>query len=232
VACIVQQKLKLRVLPFACEGTVAPDVEWPCHRFCRKACPGVPASTTKGKDFATSRGAMGRRKALIGCASDRPRLQYRPWLASCSRASATLPGSTRGTMRNAHRHIRAMQSRPRFALLSRRGRTRRQVPERVEGECIQCGNCCMDHRCMFLEPAGPQRFRCGHLPHFALCVRCRIAGLSTSQATHCALPMPQLLCDGHTQAGDPYRAGHCEIAGRAKAAHRAAFQWGRRRRLT
>jgi hypothetical protein len=35
------------------------------------------------------------------------------------------------------------------------------VPENIEGECIQCGNCCMNHQCMFLESAGPSRFQCG-----------------------------------------------------------------------
>jgi hypothetical protein len=33
---MVQQKLKLRMLPFACEGTVTPDVKRPCHGFAAK----------------------------------------------------------------------------------------------------------------------------------------------------------------------------------------------------
>ncbi|MBC7916172.1 MAG: hypothetical protein H7Y28_00030 [Rhodoferax sp.] len=35
------------------------------------------------------------------------------------------------------------------------------VPETIHGECIQCGNCCMNHQCMFLEQVDAKRFQCG-----------------------------------------------------------------------
>lgn len=37
----------------------------------------------------------------------------------------------------------------------------RKVPENIHGECIQCGNCCMNHKCMFLEQIETHRFQCG-----------------------------------------------------------------------
>jgi hypothetical protein len=35
------------------------------------------------------------------------------------------------------------------------------VPEEIHGECVQCGNCCMDRRCVFLEPMGLDKYQCG-----------------------------------------------------------------------
>jgi hypothetical protein len=37
----------------------------------------------------------------------------------------------------------------------------KEVPTEIHGSCVQCGNCCMDHRCMFLEPIGDNKFNCG-----------------------------------------------------------------------
>jgi hypothetical protein len=37
----------------------------------------------------------------------------------------------------------------------------KEVPTEIHGSCVQCGNCCMNHRCMFLEPAGDGKFNCG-----------------------------------------------------------------------
>lgn len=35
------------------------------------------------------------------------------------------------------------------------------VPAEISGSCVQCGNCCMDKRCMFLEPLADGRYQCG-----------------------------------------------------------------------
>ena len=35
------------------------------------------------------------------------------------------------------------------------------VPQEIHGACVQCGNCCMDKRCMFLEPTPEGRYQCG-----------------------------------------------------------------------
>ena len=35
------------------------------------------------------------------------------------------------------------------------------VPADITGSCVQCGNCCMDKRCMFLEPMAEGRYQCG-----------------------------------------------------------------------
>jgi len=36
-----------------------------------------------------------------------------------------------------------------------------QVPQAMGGSCVQCGNCCMNKRCIFLQPLNDGRFQCG-----------------------------------------------------------------------
>ena len=35
------------------------------------------------------------------------------------------------------------------------------IPEQVQGSCTQCGNCCMERRCVFLEDMQDGRYQCG-----------------------------------------------------------------------
>ena len=35
------------------------------------------------------------------------------------------------------------------------------IPDEIQGECVQCGNCCMNHQCAFLEKIGDAKFQCG-----------------------------------------------------------------------
>jgi hypothetical protein len=35
------------------------------------------------------------------------------------------------------------------------------VPQEIHGECVQCGNCCMDRRCVFLEAMDNDKYQCG-----------------------------------------------------------------------
>jgi len=37
----------------------------------------------------------------------------------------------------------------------------REVPATIAGHCVQCGNCCLDKRCAFLQPLGDGKFACG-----------------------------------------------------------------------
>ena len=36
-----------------------------------------------------------------------------------------------------------------------------KVPAEIAGSCVQCGNCCMNKRCVFLEPIDNDRYQCG-----------------------------------------------------------------------
>ena len=36
-----------------------------------------------------------------------------------------------------------------------------EVPAEIAGSCVQCGNCCMDKRCVFLEAIDKDRYQCG-----------------------------------------------------------------------
>ena len=35
------------------------------------------------------------------------------------------------------------------------------VPATIEGHCVQCGNCCLDKRCAFLQPLDNDKYACG-----------------------------------------------------------------------
>ena len=67
----------------------------------------------------------------------------------------------RSTLLKTVRHIRAMQRGPALHFFRDVAGQVQQVPEHIEGECVQCGNCCMNHQCMFLEPTGQDQYQCG-----------------------------------------------------------------------
>ena len=47
------------------------------------------------------------------------------------------------------------------------------MPVAIHGECIQCGNCCLNRRCAFLEPVAGDKYQCGiyssYLRRFSNC---------------------------------------------------------------
>jgi len=49
----------------------------------------------------------------------------------------------------------------------------KQVPVTVYGECVQCGNCCLNRQCAFLKPIADGKFQCGiygsYLRRFSNC---------------------------------------------------------------
>ena len=58
-------------------------------------------------------------------------------------------------------HVQAMGEGPALHYFSEVAGQVRQVPPDIQGSCVQCGNCCMDHRCVFLEALGNNQFGCG-----------------------------------------------------------------------
>ncbi len=67
----------------------------------------------------------------------------------------------RDTIRKVRIHIAALKEGPAqhyFHDVMGRGS---EVPQEIHGECVQCGNCCMDRRCVFLEPIGSEKYQCG-----------------------------------------------------------------------
>lgn len=58
-------------------------------------------------------------------------------------------------------HIAAMRSGPAVHYFQDVLGLVSQVPDAIEGECIQCGNCCMNHQCMFLEKVDEKKYHCG-----------------------------------------------------------------------
>jgi len=66
-----------------------------------------------------------------------------------------------GFIRKMRVHIEALREGPaRHYFEDVLGRTSALAQE-IVGSCVQCGNCCMDKRCAFLEPIADSRFQCG-----------------------------------------------------------------------
>jgi len=58
-------------------------------------------------------------------------------------------------------HLRAVREGPAVHYLADVMGRISQVPEVMGGECVKCGNCCMERRCMFLKPMGNDQYECG-----------------------------------------------------------------------
>jgi hypothetical protein len=58
-------------------------------------------------------------------------------------------------------HLQAMQEGPAVHYFADVMGRASQVPEAMGGSCVQCGNCCMNRRCMFLQPIDDGKFQCG-----------------------------------------------------------------------
>jgi hypothetical protein len=66
------------------------------------------------------------------------------------------------TLRKLRVHLQAVGEGPAERFFGTTLGTRQPDPEvQIGGHCVQCGNCCLNHRCMFLEPRGEGIFQCG-----------------------------------------------------------------------
>ena len=58
-------------------------------------------------------------------------------------------------------HLQALSEGPvRHYLQDVAGR-QTSIPAAIRGECTQCGNCCLDKRCVFLEKTADDKYLCG-----------------------------------------------------------------------
>lgn len=65
------------------------------------------------------------------------------------------------TLKNCAVHLRAMAEGPANHYFRDIAGLVKAIPNDIEGSCVQCGNCCMDRRCLFLEPLADGKFNCG-----------------------------------------------------------------------
>jgi hypothetical protein len=59
------------------------------------------------------------------------------------------------------RHFNALKQGPVQHYLSDVLLKYQDIPVTIEGECVQCGNCCLNKQCAFLEPVGDNKYQCG-----------------------------------------------------------------------
>lgn len=68
----------------------------------------------------------------------------------------------RGALRRLRVHLSAVAEGPADTFFGTAlGVRSSNSPVDIDGHCVQCGNCCMNHRCVFLEPRGEGIFQCG-----------------------------------------------------------------------
>ena len=84
-----------------------------------------------------------------------------PLLASMLFARSKYVREYRATLRKLLVHIAALREGPAQHYFHDVMGRASSVPQEIHGECVQCGNCCMDRRCVFLEPAGQDKYQCG-----------------------------------------------------------------------
>jgi hypothetical protein len=65
------------------------------------------------------------------------------------------------SLSKAHVHLMAISRGPLQHYLHDVAGRAKQIPEDIEGSCIQCGNCCMQRQCAFLEPVADNKYQCG-----------------------------------------------------------------------
>jgi hypothetical protein len=63
-------------------------------------------------------------------------------------------------------HLQALSEGPVYHYLMDVAGQQTSVPAEISGSCTQCGNCCLDKRCVFLEQVAEDKYQCGvyHAP--------------------------------------------------------------------
>ena len=65
------------------------------------------------------------------------------------------------TLRRMRVHLAAMRRGPLQHYFSDVLGRMRQVPQDIHGSCVQCGNCCLQRQCVFLEALDDGKYACG-----------------------------------------------------------------------
>ena len=85
-----------------------------------------------------------------------------PALAALAFLNGKYHREYRLTLRKLRVHMQAVGEGPAERFIRTALGARQPDPDvRISGHCVQCGNCCLNHRCAFLEPRGEGIFQCG-----------------------------------------------------------------------
>jgi len=88
-------------------------------------------------------------------------LPLMPLLASVLFLRSKYVREYRDTLRKVRIHIAALKEGPAQHYFHDVMGRASEVPQEIHGECVQCGNCCMDRRCVFLEAVDDNKYQCG-----------------------------------------------------------------------
>ena len=65
------------------------------------------------------------------------------------------------TLKKMRIHVQALSEGPVLHYFQDVAGRQSNVPAEIQGACTQCGNCCLDRRCVFLEKTPDDRYLCG-----------------------------------------------------------------------
>lgn len=97
--------------------------------------------------------------ALIGCMY--LLLPLLPLLASVAFLRSKYLVQYRRTLKKMLIHIKALSEGPVHHYFQDVAGRQTSIPAEIRGDCTQCGNCCLDKRCVFLEKTGDEKYQCG-----------------------------------------------------------------------
>lgn len=84
-----------------------------------------------------------------------------PLLASLAFRRARYLTHYRQTLKKMLIHVNAISEGPVQHYFRDVAGRQTEVPQDIRGECTQCGNCCLDKRCVFLERNSDEKYLCG-----------------------------------------------------------------------
>jgi len=97
--------------------------------------------------------------ALIGCLY--LLLPLLPLLASVAFFRTRYVVQYRRTLKKMLIHLKALSEGPVHHYFQDVVGRQTKIPAEIRGECTQCGNCCLDKRCVFLEKTADDKYLCG-----------------------------------------------------------------------
>jgi ferredoxin len=105
---------------------------------------------------------LARSVAFVALACFRLLLPVLPALAALAFLNGKYIREYRLTLGKLRVHLQAVGEGPAERYLTSTLGVRQPDPDvQIRGHCVQCGNCCLNHRCAFLEPRGEGIFQCG-----------------------------------------------------------------------
>jgi hypothetical protein len=121
----------------------------------------VPPKRTASPEAATLKNYFVRALALAFIGGMYLLLPLLPLLASVAYQRRKYVLQYWSTLKKMVIHLQALSEGPVLHYLQDVAGKRASIPAEIHGSCTQCGNCCLDKRCVFLEQTADDKYICG-----------------------------------------------------------------------